>query len=142
MRSFIRTHPITAFLVIACVLVGAGFTLPLLPEDGLGVIPVDLPGVGPSIVVAALALSIQCDGPSSPSSLALNRACAPLTANGTSGHHPCPSPRSRKRCSGYHHSRFFGAAKRGRDVASTPAGCGGGAVTPAGLACRTPGRQP
>jgi hypothetical protein len=107
MRSFIRTHPITAFLVIACVLVGAGFTLPLLPEDGLGVIPVDLPGVGPSIVVAALALSIQCDGPSSPSSLALNRACAPLTANGTSGHHPCPSPRSRKRCSGYHHSRFF-----------------------------------
>jgi hypothetical protein len=78
MRSFIRTHPITAFLVIACVLVGAGFTLPLLPEDGLGVIPVDLPGVGPSIVVAALALSIQCDGPSSPSSLALNRACAPL----------------------------------------------------------------
>lgn len=56
MRSFIRTRPITAFLVIAYILVGAVFALPLLSEDGLGVIPVDLPGVGPFIVVAAFAL--------------------------------------------------------------------------------------
>jgi hypothetical protein len=42
MRSFIRTRPIIAFLVIAYILVGAVFALPLLSEDGLGVIPVRL----------------------------------------------------------------------------------------------------
>lgn len=58
MRSFIRTRPIIAFLVIAYILVGAVFALPLLSEDGLGVIPVDLPGVDPFIMVAALALLV------------------------------------------------------------------------------------
>jgi membrane protease YdiL (CAAX protease family) len=57
MRSLSRKRPIGAFLLFAVVVTIVAFGLPLLAENGIGLIAIDLPGVAPFVLVAALALA-------------------------------------------------------------------------------------
>ena len=57
MRSIARRHPLAVFLAIAYGASAAIFALPLLSLAGIGVIPLDLPGVAPFILLDAFALA-------------------------------------------------------------------------------------
>jgi membrane protease YdiL (CAAX protease family) len=56
MRSLSRRRPVVAFLVLAIAVTLLVFGLPVLSEAGIGLFPVELPGVAPFVAVAALAL--------------------------------------------------------------------------------------
>ena len=55
--SLARRHPLTAFLVVTYALGVLIFAFPLLAKTGLGVIPVELPGAAPFVLLSALALA-------------------------------------------------------------------------------------
>ena len=57
-RSLARRNPIKAFLMVVYVWGGVAFALPLLSGIGLGVLPIDLPGVAPFVVLAAIGLAV------------------------------------------------------------------------------------
>ena len=57
MRSIARRHPLAVFLAIAYGASAAIFALPLLSLAGVGVIPLDLPGVAPFILLDTFALA-------------------------------------------------------------------------------------
>jgi hypothetical protein len=59
MRSFARRHPIGTFLAFAYSASAAIFAIPLLSKAGLGVIDLDLPGIGPFILLCALSLVVS-----------------------------------------------------------------------------------
>jgi uncharacterized protein len=56
MRSFARTHPVSAFLAMTYLIGAAVFALPLLSNTGIGLIDLDLPGVAPFVLLSALSL--------------------------------------------------------------------------------------
>ena len=56
MSSFAKRHPIITFLAILYSATAAIFLIPLLSSAGLGVIDLELPGIGPFIVLSALSL--------------------------------------------------------------------------------------
>jgi membrane protease YdiL (CAAX protease family) len=56
MRSLSRHRPIGAFLLLMTVITILVFGLPLLSQGGLEVVPVELPGVAPFVLVAALSI--------------------------------------------------------------------------------------
>lgn len=56
MRRFSRDHPLSAFLAVAYGFTAMVFAVPLLSDIGLGLIPVELPGVAPFIVIASFGL--------------------------------------------------------------------------------------
>jgi len=56
MSSFAKRHPITTFLAILYSATAAIFVIPLLSSAGIGVIDLELPGIGPFIVLSALSL--------------------------------------------------------------------------------------
>ena len=53
----IRRHPIAAFLAATYVLTALIFAIPLLSQNGIGVLPVELPGIAPFILVSTLLLA-------------------------------------------------------------------------------------
>jgi membrane protease YdiL (CAAX protease family) len=53
----IRRHPIAAFLTATYVLTLLIFGLPLLSQNGIGVLPVELPGIAPFILISTLGLA-------------------------------------------------------------------------------------
>lgn len=55
MRSLSRRRPVTAFVLFAIAVTAVVFGLPLLSEDGIGLIPVELPAM-PFVLVEAVAL--------------------------------------------------------------------------------------
>jgi membrane protease YdiL (CAAX protease family) len=55
--SLIRGHPIAAFLTATYVLTLLIFGLPLLSQNGIGVVPIELPGIAPFILLSTLALA-------------------------------------------------------------------------------------
>lgn len=56
MRSLIRRRPVVSFMLLVYALAVAVFAIPLLSDAGIGVIPLELPGVAPFILAAALGL--------------------------------------------------------------------------------------
>ena len=56
MSSFAKRHPIVTFLAILYSATAAIFLIPLLSSAGIGAIDLDLPGIGPFIVLSALSL--------------------------------------------------------------------------------------
>lgn len=61
MRPLSRRSPLTAYLLMAYLWAGFVFALPVLSEAGLGVIPVELPGVAPFVMLTAVGLAV-CGG--------------------------------------------------------------------------------
>lgn len=55
--NLIRRHPIGAFLLATYGLTVLIFALPLLAEGGIGVLPIELPGVAPFILLSTLGLA-------------------------------------------------------------------------------------
>jgi len=58
MRSFARSQPIAAYLLVVYLVAAALFALPVLSTSGLGVVPIELPGVAPFVLLAAIALAV------------------------------------------------------------------------------------
>jgi membrane protease YdiL (CAAX protease family) len=54
--AFIRRHPIGAFLIAAYALAVLIFALPVLSEQGLGIVPIELPGTEPFLLLITFAL--------------------------------------------------------------------------------------
>ncbi len=57
MQSATR-HPVATYLVITYLLTGVVFVLPLLSRAGLGLLPIELPGVAPFILLSAFGLAL------------------------------------------------------------------------------------
>ena len=51
-------HPVATYVVATYVLGGLIFTLPLLSLAGLGVLPIELPGVAPFVLLSAIGLAV------------------------------------------------------------------------------------
>lgn len=56
MTSFVRRHPISAFLVAAYTLSIVIFAVPVLSEQGLGIVPIELPGTGAFLLLLTAAM--------------------------------------------------------------------------------------
>jgi membrane protease YdiL (CAAX protease family) len=56
--NVIRRHPIGAFLAATYILVGVIFAVPLLATTGLGILPIELPGIAPFLLVSTIALAV------------------------------------------------------------------------------------
>lgn len=52
-----RRHPVAAFLVITYALGLLLFALPLLAESGIGLLPIELPGAAPFVLLSAIGLA-------------------------------------------------------------------------------------
>jgi uncharacterized protein len=57
-----RRHPIGAFLVATYALAGLIFAVPLLGTIGLGLLPIELPGVAPFLLISTIALAAVAFG--------------------------------------------------------------------------------
>lgn len=57
MRALARRSPLKAYLFLAYLWGGVVFAIPLLSQAGIGVIPVDLPGAAPFVMLAAFGLA-------------------------------------------------------------------------------------
>jgi uncharacterized protein len=53
----IRRHPIGAYLLVTYALVLLVFSVPLLADTGLGLLPIQLPGIAPFLLVSTVALA-------------------------------------------------------------------------------------
>ena len=58
MRSIARQHPLAVFLAFAYGAAALIFALPLVSTAGIGLVPIDLPGAAPFILLAALSLGV------------------------------------------------------------------------------------
>src|SRR5688500_18454337 len=58
----IRRHPIGAFLVATYVLAGVIFTIPRLATTGLAILPIELPGVAPFLLISTIVLAAVAFG--------------------------------------------------------------------------------
>lgn len=56
MRMLIRTRPMALFLTAAYLAAVVVFAIPLLSESGIGVLPIELPGIAPFIILASIGL--------------------------------------------------------------------------------------
>jgi CAAX protease family protein len=56
MADFVRRHPIGAFLVAAYAISIAVFAVPVLSDRGLGILPIELPGTEPFILIMTFAM--------------------------------------------------------------------------------------
>ena len=52
-----RRHPLATFLLVTYVLTAVIFALPLLGSTGIGLVPIELPGILPFVLVSALGLT-------------------------------------------------------------------------------------
>lgn len=57
MKDLARRHPIGTYLALAYAMALLVFALPLLSTSGIGVLPIELPGVAPFVLVVALGLA-------------------------------------------------------------------------------------
>ncbi|TME83141.1 MAG: CPBP family intramembrane metalloprotease [Chloroflexi bacterium] len=53
----VRHHPIAAFLTATYILTMLIFGIPLLSQNGIGVLPIELPGIAPFILLSTLSLA-------------------------------------------------------------------------------------
>ena len=53
----VRRHPVAAFLVATYALTLLIFGLPLLSDTGIGVLPIELPGIAPFVLISTLSLA-------------------------------------------------------------------------------------
>ena len=58
MRSIARQHPLAVFLALAYGAAALIFALPLVSTAGIGLVPIDLPGAAPFILLAAISLGV------------------------------------------------------------------------------------
>ena len=58
MRELARRHPIRVYLALVYVIALLVFAIPLLSSAGLGVLPLELPGAAPFILLAAIELAV------------------------------------------------------------------------------------
>ena len=54
----VKQHPVAAFLAATYVLVAIVFAIPLLGSTGLGVMPIDLPGIEPFLLISTVSLTV------------------------------------------------------------------------------------
>src|SRR5918999_6393668 len=55
--SLARRYPLATFLLVTYVLTAVIFALPLLGSTGIGLVPIELPGILPFVLVSALGLT-------------------------------------------------------------------------------------
>ncbi len=56
MTQYIRRHPVAAFLLAAYLLAIVIFAVPVLSAQGLGVLPIELPGIAPFLLLITFAM--------------------------------------------------------------------------------------
>jgi uncharacterized protein len=56
-RSIARRHPLLTYLILLYGIASLAFALPLLASSGIGLLPIELPGVAPFVLLVAVALA-------------------------------------------------------------------------------------